>query len=132
MALSLGEDPREVFKTLVTVGKTGRLYVFVVPVTGDLDLKKGAAAVGEKSVSMLPAKDLLPTTGYVHGGCSPLGIKKHTVTVVDSSAETLERMYVSAGRVGLQMELRPQDLFKVLDPILADIAMPALRRARGP
>ena len=132
VAESMGEDPREVFKTLVTTGKSGRFYVFVVPVTSELDLKKGAAAVGEKSVSMLPSKDLLSATGYVHGGCSPLGIKRHTVAVLDSSAEGLDRIFVSAGRIGLQMELSPKDLIGVLKPIVADITRPVPRRARGP
>ena len=117
----LGEDPTEVFKTLVTQGKSDRYYVFVVPVTHELDLKKAAASVDEKSVSMIPSKDLLPLTGYVHGGCSPLGMKRHLKTVVDSSAVSCNRIYLSAGKVGLQMEIDYADLSKVLDYVLADI-----------
>lgn len=132
VASALGERPEEVFKTLVTVGASGRLYVFVVPVTSDLDMKKGAAAVGEKSVAMLPSEDLRPVTGYVHGGCSPLGIRRHAVTVVDASAASLGRMYVSAGRVGLQIEVEPKALFGVLDPVIADIAGPVAHRVRAP
>ncbi len=121
VAEQLGEDPAEVFKTLVTQGKSDRYYVFVVPVTHELDLKKAATSVGEKSVSMIPSKDLLPLTGYVHGGCSPLGMKRHLRTVVDESASTHKRFYVSAGRIGLQAEIDFADLAKVLDYSLADI-----------
>ncbi len=121
VAEQLGEDPAEVFKTLVTRGKSDRYYVFVVPVTHELDLKKAAASVGEKSVFMIPSKDLLPLTGYVHGGCSPLGMKRRLRTVVDESAGTCRRFYVSAGRIGLQAEIDFADLSKVLDYSLADI-----------
>ena len=86
VASVLNENPVEVFKTLVTQGKSDKYYVFVVPVTHELDLKKAAASVGEKSVSMIPSKDLLSITGYIHGGCSPLGMKRHFKTVVDRSA----------------------------------------------
>ena len=121
VATVLGENPDEAFKTLVTQGKSDRYYVFVVPVTHELDLKKAAAAVGEKSVSMIPSKDLLGLTGYIHGGCSPLGMKRHLKTVIDRSAEDHERFYVSAGRVGLQAEISFKDLSKVLEFTLADI-----------
>ena len=107
IAALLGEDPAHVFKTLVTAGRPGKYYVFVIPVEEELNLKKAAAAVGEKSVGMLPQKELLPLTGYVHGGCSPIGMKKAFPTFVHQSAEKLDRMFVSGGRVGCQIELAP-------------------------
>lgn len=121
VASVMGEKPEEVFKTLVTQGKSDRYYVFVVPAVKELDLKKAAASVGEKSVVMIPSKDLQSVTGYIHGGCSPLGMRKQLRTVVDISATTLERMYVSGGKIGLQIELKPVDLSKVLDYKPADI-----------
>ena len=114
IARLLGEDPARVFKTLVTRGKTGRLYVFVIPVDGGLNLKKAAAAAGEKSVEMIHQKELLPLTGYVHGGCSPVGMKKPFPTFVHSSAENADRIFVSAGRVGFQIEIAPADLAKLV------------------
>ncbi|MCQ2071332.1 MAG: Cys-tRNA(Pro) deacylase [archaeon] len=117
----LGEDPACVFKTLVTQGKSEKYYVFVVPVTNELDLKKAAASVGEKSVVMIPSKELLANTGYVHGGCSPLGMKKQMRTTIDTSAKDHTRFYVSAGKVGLQIEMDFADLEKVLNYQLADI-----------
>ena len=110
IAALLGEDPAHVFKTLVTAGRPGKYYVFVIPVEEELNLKKAAAAVGEKSVGMLPQKELLPLTGYVHGGCSPIGMKKAFPTFVHQSAEKLDRMFVSGGRVGCQIELAPEAL----------------------
>ncbi len=110
----LGEDPNHVFKTLVTRGKTGQYYVFVVPVAEDLDLKKAAKASGEKSIEMIKQKELLPLTGYVHGGCSPIGMKKSFPTFIHESAAELEHMFVSAGKVGFQVELSPQDLAKTV------------------
>ena len=121
VASVLGEDPKEVFKTLVTQGKSERYYVFVVPSDKELDLKKAAAAVGEKSVQMIPSKELQPTTGYIHGGCSPLGMRKQLRTVVDSSAEQCARFYVSGGKVGIQIEMDFNDLRKVLEFSTADI-----------
>jgi Cys-tRNA(Pro)/Cys-tRNA(Cys) deacylase len=106
----LGEEPSQVFKTLVTVGKPQRYYVFVIPVNAELNLKKAASAVGEKSVSMIPQKQLLPLTGYVHGGCSPVNMKKAFPTFLHQSAEGMERIFVSAGKVGCQVELNPEDL----------------------
>ena len=114
IARILREDPSYVFKTLVTRGKTGRYYVFVIPVAAELNLKKAAAAAGEKSVEMIHQKELLPLTGYVHGGCSPVGMKKPFPTFVHSSANGLDRIFVSAGRVGFQMELAPADLSKLV------------------
>lgn len=122
IAATLGEVPERVFKTLVTEGKTGQHYVFVVPVKAELDLKKAAKAAGEKSIAMIKQKDLLPLTGYVHGGCSPVGMKKHFPTFIHETAVTLERIYVSAGKVGFQIELLPEDLIKAADCKVADIA----------
>jgi Cys-tRNA(Pro)/Cys-tRNA(Cys) deacylase len=121
VAAALGEDPERVFKTLVTAGKSGQHYVFVVPVCRELDLKKAAAAVKEKNVAMIPQKELLPLTGYIHGGCSPIGMKKLFPTVLHRSAEGLETLCVSGGRIGLQVELRPADLGKLVPYTLADI-----------
>lgn len=110
----LGQDPSHVFKTLVTVGKTGANYVFVIPVNQELDLKKAAKAVGEKSIDMLKAKDLLPLTGYIHGGCSPIGMKKFFKTTIHETAKDFETIYFSAGKVGYQVEVNPSDLGKVI------------------
>ena len=117
----LGQDPKHVFKTLVTRGKTGQYYVFVVPVAEDLDLKKAAKASGEKSIEMIKQKELLPLTGYVHGGCSPIGMKKSFPTFIHESAAELDRMFVSAGKVGVQVELSPQDLAKTVGCGFADL-----------
>jgi len=105
-----GEDGEQVFKTLVTEGSPGKYYVFIVPVSEELNLKKAAAAVGEKSVAMIPQKDLLRLTGYVHGGCSPVGMKKAYPTFMHRTAEDFDRVYVSGGKVGCQVELSPADL----------------------
>lgn len=121
VANALGEDPKETFKTLVTQGKSERYYVFVVPATNELDLKKAAACVGEKSVTMIPSKDLLSVTGYVHGGCSPLGMKRPMRVIIDRSAKEGKRFYISAGKIGLQIEMDLNDLSKVLDFHLEDI-----------
>lgn len=104
VARVIGIEPERVFKTLVTVGKSGGHYVFMIPVEAELHLKKAAAAVGEKAVSMLHQRDLLPLTGYIHGGCSPIGMKKQFPTVLDRSAERFERICFSAGRVGMMLE----------------------------
>ena len=117
----LKEDASSVFKTLVTQGKTGQYYVFVVPVRSELDLKKAAKAAGEKSIAMIKQKDLLPLTGYVHGGCSPIGMKKHFPTFLHESAKDLAKIFVSAGRVGLQVELAVSDLIQVAGCELADV-----------
>ena len=108
-----GEDADRVFKTLVTGGKTGKNYVFVIPVREELDLKKAAAAAGEKNIVMIRQKELLPLTGYVHGGCSPIGMKKPLPTFLHESALSCDRIFVSAGRVGAQVELSPADLIAV-------------------
>lgn len=117
----LGEDPVKVFKTLVTRGKSGAYYVFVVPVREELDLKKAAKASGEKSVSMIKQKELLPLTGYVHGGCSPIGMKKAFPTFIHESATGFDKVFVSAGKVGFQIELSPDDLISVVGFTVADI-----------
>ncbi len=121
IAVLLGEDPAFVFKTLVTRGKTGRLYVFVIPVSAELDLKKAARAAEEKSVEMIHQKELLPLTGYVHGGCSPVGMKKPFPTFVHLSAEAAERIFVSAGRVGFQVGLSPAGLQALIPFRFADL-----------
>ena len=113
VARTLGQDPACVFKTLVTRGASGGYYVFDIPVAENLDLKKAARAVGEKSVAMLPQKELLPLTGYVHGGCSPVGMKKQFVTVYDESCLAQPTIMVSGGRIGTQVECAPADLIKV-------------------
>ncbi len=117
----LGEEPDQVFKTLVTAGKPQKYYVFVIPVNRELNLKKAAAAVGEKSVSMIPQRDLLPLTGYVHGGCSPIGMKKKFPSYIHESAVGLEKIFVSAGRVGCQAELAPADLIRAAELRPADL-----------
>ena len=117
----LGQDPERCFKTLVTVGKTGEHYVFMVPVSAELDLKKGAKAVGEKSVEMIKSKELLPLTGYIHGGCSPIGMKKFFKTTVHYTAADYDTIFFSGGRIGFQIELGTEDLAKVIDFKLEDI-----------
>jgi Cys-tRNA(Pro)/Cys-tRNA(Cys) deacylase len=117
----LGEDPQKVFKTLVTQGKTGAYYVFVVPVGAELDLKKAAKASGEKAIAMIKQKELLPLTGYVHGGCSPIGMKKHFPTFINDTALEFDTIYVSAGKVGFQIELSPSDLIDAAGCVTADI-----------
>ena len=121
IATAFHQPVERVFKTLVTVAKSGTHYVFMVPVAEELDLKKAAAIVGEKSVSMIPQKELLPLTGYIHGGCSPIGMKKPFATVVHISATELETLYFSAGRVGLQIETTPAVLEKAVKLRFADI-----------
>ena len=106
----IGVAPERVFKTLVTRGASKQNYVFVVPVLGSLNLKAAARAVGEKSIEMIHQAELLPLTGYVHGGCSPVGMKKQLRTVIDDSAQGLEAMVVSAGKIGFQVERSPADL----------------------
>ncbi len=123
VAQMLGQDPAAVFKTLVVKGASGGYYVFDIPVAETLDLKKAARAVGEKSVAMLPAKELLPLTGYVHGGCSPVGMKKRFPTVFHESCLEHETICVSAGKVGFQVELRPADLLSLVGAPTADLTV---------
>lgn len=121
IAAILGEDADKVFKTLVTQGKSGQYYVFVVPVKKELDLKKAAKAAGEKAVAMIKQKELLPLTGYVHGGCSPVGMKKQFPTFIHETAKQYEKLFVSAGKVGFQIELSPDDLARTVGCGFADI-----------
>ena len=121
VAQTLGQAPERVFKTLVTRGASGGYYVFDIPVAESLDLKKAAKAVGEKSVAMLPQKELLGLTGYVHGGCSPVGMKKQFPTVFHETAVLYDTICVSAGRIGAQVECRPGDLIGQLRADTADI-----------
>ena len=123
VAASLGQDPAAVFKTLVTKGAGGAYYVFDIPVAENLDLKKAARAVGEKSISMLPQKELLPLTGYVHGGCSPVGMKKPFPTFIDETALLCERFYCSAGRVGAQVEVSAEALAEYIGAEFADLTV---------
>lgn len=121
VATSLNEDPNKVFKTLVTVAKSKINYVFVVPVNKELDLKKAAKAVGEKSIEMIKSKELLPLTGYIHGGCSPIGMKKQFKTVIDKSVTSFETFIFSGGKIGYQVEVTLDDLKKVINYSLEDI-----------
>ncbi len=117
----LEQDAAQVFKTLVTTGRSGAHYVFVIPVGAGLELRKAAKAVGEKSLEMLKQKDLLPLTGYVHGGCSPIGMKKALRTVIDESAQLFESIIFSGGRIGLQVELGLTELAKLVRFEFADV-----------
>lgn len=121
VAAILREDPAQVFKTLVTTGRSGQHYVFVIPVGAGLDLKKAAKAVGEKSLEMLKQKDLLGLTGYIHGGCSPIGMKKAFRTTIDATAAQFDSIIFSGGRIGLQVQVGMADLAKVVRYGLADI-----------
>lgn len=119
----LGLPHEKVYKTLVTVGNSKNYFVFVLPIEAELDLKKAAKSVGEKTVSMLHVKDITAVTGYVRGGCTSIGMKKQYVTRVDSSAKELERMIVSGGRIGSQIELAPEDLCRAAHAEFADITV---------
>ena len=117
----LGKDPLDVFKTLVTVGRSGQHYVFVIPVCCELDLRKAAEAAGEKNIEMIRSKELLPLTGYIHGGCSPIGMKKLFPTVIDASARSVGKMLFSGGRIGCQVEISPEDLERIIPVKYADL-----------
>ena len=119
VATLLGEDPDRVFKTLVTTGKTGDHYVFMIPVAEELDLKKAAQAVGEK----LPLRELLPLTGYVHGGCSPVGMKQRFRTTIDETAQLFDTILYSGGRIGCQLETAPDDLVRLISAAYADLTV---------
>ena len=121
IAALLGEEADQVFKTLVTQGKSGQYYVFVIPVKEELDLKKAAKASGEKAISMIKQKDLLPLTGYVHGGCSPIGMKKQFPTFLHETAILFDAVFVSAGKVGYQIELSPDNLISMAGCVLQDL-----------
>ncbi len=123
VAAETGLDAASVFKTLVTKGASGAYYVFDIPVAENLDLKKAAKAVGEKSIAMLPQKELLPLTGYVHGGCSPVGMKKQFPTVFHETVNDLELVAVSAGKIGHQVQVKPADLLNLLRAKTADVVV---------
>ena len=123
VASVLGENPAQVFKTLVTVGKRGGHYVFMIPVAEELDLKKAAACVGEKAVEMVKSKELLPLTGYIHGGCSPIGMKKSFPTFIHQTASDFETILFSAGKIGWQVEMPPESLQAVQPVKTADLTV---------
>lgn len=121
VALKCQEDPEQVFKTLVCRGDDGNHYVFVIPVGEKLDLKACARSVGVRSVAMIPQKELLPLTGYIHGGCSPVGMKKQFKTVYDETVVLFDSILVSGGRVGMQVEIAPDDLLRITSGLTAAI-----------
>ena len=122
VARYLKENPDRVFKTLVTVGKSDNHYVFLVPANKELDLKKAAQAVGEKNISMIKSKELLPLTGYIHGGCSPIGMKKYYTTIIDASADKFDEIIFSAGKIGFQIKMKLTDLEKIIKFRLCEIS----------
>lgn len=119
----LGQSYDQSFKTLVTVGKSGEHYVFAIPIDRELDLKKAAKAVGEKSVEMIHVKDINQITGYIRGGCTPIGMKKNYVTVLHSSIRTLKEVIISGGRIGSQIQMKPDDLIRVTNARVEDICV---------
>lgn len=121
VASAMGQNPSQVFKTLVTVGKTKQNYIFVIPCNKELNLKKAAKAAGEKSIEMIKSKDLLGLTGYIHGGCSPIGMKKFFPTFLDESASDFDTIIFSAGKIGYQVQCSLEDLSKVIRYTLADL-----------
>ena len=121
VAKVLNQDPNQVFKTLVTIGNSKNYYVFLVPVHKELDLKKAAKVVNEKSISMIKSKELLPLTGYIHGGCSPIGMKKQFVTTIDISSKNFKNIIFSGGKIGYQVQLNLDDLSKIIRFNLFDI-----------
>ena len=123
VARMLGQDPTHVFKTLVTVAASKKNYVFVIPVAEELSLKKAAAAVHEKSIEMLKSKELLPLTGYIHGGCSPIGMKKAFPTVIDETILLCDTIIFSAGKIGYQVEMAPDTLKQMIDFTIADVTV---------
>ena len=123
IADQLGLPHEKIYKTLVTIGHSKNYFVFVIPIDGELDLKKAARSVGEKSVEMIHVKDINSVTGYIRGGCTAVGMKKQYVTRIDSSAEVLETMVVSGGKIGVQIELKPEDLRSAANAEFADVLM---------
>ena len=117
----LNQNPNQMFKTLVTIGKSNKYYVFMIPVADELDLKKAANSVNEKSIEMLKTKDLLAITGYIHGGCSPIGMKKNFITTIDKSATNFQTIIFSAGKIGYQVDISIEELKKVIRFSLANI-----------
>ncbi len=124
VAAALGENPERVFKTLVTEAKSGAHYVFVIPVNQELDLKKAAAAAHEKSIAMLKSKELLGLTGYIHGGCSPLGMKKTFPTFFHETITQFDTIFFSAGKIGYQVEVNPDDIHQILSYENYDLTKP--------
>ncbi len=123
IAAKIGKSPDQVFKTLVTEAPGHEYFVFIVPVCQELDLKKAARACGRKSIAMIPSKQLLPLTGYIHGGCSPVGMKKRLATFMDESAILFDTVCVSGGRVGLNLEIAPEKLADFVGAEFADLAV---------
>lgn len=123
IAQMLGEEPEHVFKTLVTIGKSKEHYVFMVPVAEELDLKKAAKAAGEKSIEMVKSRELFGLTGYVHGGCSPLGMKKFFTTFIDETCILFDTILFSGGRIGTQIEMSFDDLASVIDITPVDLVV---------
>lgn len=123
IARLMSQNPAQAFKTLVTIGASKKNYVFVVPVDSELDLKKAAKAVGEKNIEMIKSKELLPLTGYIHGGCSPIGMKKLLTTTIHSSASEFETILFSGGKVGYQVEVKVEDIEKMIPYQMADIVL---------
>ena len=123
VARYLDENVDKVYKTLVTVGKSGNHYIFVVPGSAELDLKKAARSVSEKSIEMIKSKELLPLTGYIHGGCSPIGMKKLFATTIHIDARSLDTIIISGGKIGYQVEISPSDLEKIIPVDYADIVI---------
>lgn len=121
VAKFLGQDENQVFKTLVTVSKSKKYYVFMIPVASELDLKKAAMSVNEKSIEMIKQKDLLSITGYIHGGCSPIGMKKKFPTIIDASVNSFDTIIFSAGKIGYQVELKVEDLLKIVDGKMSNV-----------
>ena len=121
VAAALSENPEKVFKTLVTVGKSKAYHVFVIPVGCELDLKKAAKAAGEKSIEMIKQKELLPLTGYIHGGCSPIGMKKKFPTLIDETAILFDEIYINAGMRGMMIAIEPNALVEFVEATLADL-----------
>ena len=122
IAHAQNQNPDMVYKTLLTVGRVGHYFVFLVPVVRELNLKRAAVAVGEKSLSMVHQRDLLSVSGYVHGGCSPVGMKKLFPTVVDNSAKSFPTIIISAGRPGHQVQMAASDLQKIVPFVFADVS----------
>lgn len=123
IAALLGLDPNQVFKTLVTKGRSGDHHVFMVPVACELDLKKAAAAADEKSIAMIKSKELLPLTGYVHGGCSPIGMKKRFPTYIDETATLFDAVYFSGGKIGCQLKMKLEDLERIVPLQVCDVTV---------
>jgi Cys-tRNA(Pro)/Cys-tRNA(Cys) deacylase len=121
VAAKIGQEPERVFKTLVTEGKTTGLNVFVIPCGAELDLKKAAQAAGDKYIEMIKSRDLEPRTGYIHGGCSPVGMKKRFPTFIDETAMLYDAINISGGRIGLQAEVTPADLARITGAVFADL-----------